>query len=188
MFELPSHLHPMVVHFPIALFIAALGFDVSGLIFKKPNWHRTAVHLYILATLLTPLVLRTGICGEIPVTGEIVPQLVGFDQFMCDLLRDHNIPGGSLCISRNGKIIYARGFGWADREKEEPVQPDSLFRCRKWPCKRRNSLQNAWAGGGKSLPMPGESRFLTVWPGICFLFSSHVCYARRGGFHSGAQG
>lgn len=61
MFELPAHLHPMVVHFPVALFITALGFDVLSLIFKKPNWHRTALHIYICAALLTPLVLRTGI-------------------------------------------------------------------------------------------------------------------------------
>jgi len=61
MFEWPIHLHPMVVHFPIALFITALSFDVASLIFKNPHWHRTAVHIYICAALLTPLVLRTGI-------------------------------------------------------------------------------------------------------------------------------
>jgi uncharacterized membrane protein len=61
MFELPVHLHPMVVHFPIALFITALGFDLMSLVFKRPEWHRSAVHIYILAALLTPLVLRTGI-------------------------------------------------------------------------------------------------------------------------------
>ena len=61
MFELSIHLHPMVVHFPIALFVTALGFDLLSLLFKKPHWHQTAVHIYILATLSTPLVLRTGL-------------------------------------------------------------------------------------------------------------------------------
>jgi CubicO group peptidase (beta-lactamase class C family) len=26
------------------------------------------------------------------------------------------------------KLIYARGFGWADRDTKEPVEPASLFR------------------------------------------------------------
>jgi len=32
-----------------------------SLLFRNPNWHRTAVSIYIVAALLTPLVLRTGI-------------------------------------------------------------------------------------------------------------------------------
>jgi N-acyl-D-amino-acid deacylase len=43
-------------------------------------------------------------------------------------LTEHNIPGGQLAIVRHGKLVYARGFGWADREAKAPVQPDSLFR------------------------------------------------------------
>jgi uncharacterized membrane protein len=61
MFELPPHLHPMVVHFPIALFLTALGLDVFSFIFKKESLHRSALTLYVLATLLTPVVVRTGI-------------------------------------------------------------------------------------------------------------------------------
>ena len=36
MFELPSHLHPMVVHFPIALFMIALGLEILSFII--PTW------------------------------------------------------------------------------------------------------------------------------------------------------
>lgn len=61
MFEIPSPLHPMIVHFPIALFFTALGLDVLSLITKKESLHRTALHIYVVAVLLTPLVVRTGI-------------------------------------------------------------------------------------------------------------------------------
>ncbi len=54
-------LHPKLVHFPIALFVSALGFDLLSLVTKKEALHKTAVHLYIFATLITPLVVRTGI-------------------------------------------------------------------------------------------------------------------------------
>ena len=31
-------------------------------------------------------------------------------------------------MTRNGRLVYARGFGWADRDAQQPVQPGSLFR------------------------------------------------------------
>lgn len=54
-------LHPMTVHFPIALFISALGFEILSRILKKDLLHKTAFHLYILATVLTPFVVLTGL-------------------------------------------------------------------------------------------------------------------------------
>ena len=54
-------LHPKLVHFPIALFLSAMGLDVLSLIFKKENLHMTPLHIYILATLVAPFVLLTGL-------------------------------------------------------------------------------------------------------------------------------
>ena len=54
-------LHPKVIHFPIALFIGAMGMEVLSLIFKKDNLHRTALHMYIMATVITPFVVLTGL-------------------------------------------------------------------------------------------------------------------------------
>ncbi len=54
-------IHPKVVHFPIALFMTALGLDLASLIFKRESFHKTAVQIYVIAALMTPLVVRTGI-------------------------------------------------------------------------------------------------------------------------------
>lgn len=43
------HLHPLIVHFPIALFISALGLEILSLIFKKELLHQAAWCNYILA-------------------------------------------------------------------------------------------------------------------------------------------
>ena len=60
--QLHAHLlHPKVIHFPIALFIGAMGMEVLSLIFKKDNLHRTALHMYIMATVITPFVVLTGL-------------------------------------------------------------------------------------------------------------------------------
>lgn len=61
MIELPAHLHPMVVHFPIALFITAMVFEIFSLLTKKEVLHKAAICMFVAAALVTPLVLRTGI-------------------------------------------------------------------------------------------------------------------------------
>jgi len=61
MLESLTPLHPKLVHFPIALFVSALGFDFLSLVTKKEVLHKTAVHLYVFAALITPLVIRTGL-------------------------------------------------------------------------------------------------------------------------------
>lgn len=43
------HLHPIIVHFPIALFITAFGLEILSLVFKKEVLHQTAWCNYILA-------------------------------------------------------------------------------------------------------------------------------------------
>jgi hypothetical protein len=65
---------------------------------------------------------------EISVSGTEQTECAVLDDWMKSLLAEHSIPGGSLAVMRDGKLVYARGFGWADREAKTPVQPDSLFR------------------------------------------------------------
>ena len=55
------NLHPIFVHFPIALFISALGLEVVSLILAKEILHRTAFHIYILAICLAPFTVLTGL-------------------------------------------------------------------------------------------------------------------------------
>ncbi len=52
--------HPVVVHFPIALFISALFFKLAGLAFRKESFQNTAVYLYVFAALITPWIVRSG--------------------------------------------------------------------------------------------------------------------------------
>jgi N-acyl-D-amino-acid deacylase len=66
--------------------------------------------------------------GEVPVSGEGRPELAAFDDLMTSFVRKHEVPGATLAVARRGKIVYARGFGHADREAGEPVRPESLFR------------------------------------------------------------
>ena len=59
-------------------------------------------------------------------TGEGRPGLGGFDEMMTALLQRTGAPGAALAVTKNGRLVYARGFGFAEEGK--PVEPDALFR------------------------------------------------------------
>jgi len=61
-------------------------------------------------------------------TGKAVPELEPFERLMTSFMQAHKIPGGSLAVVRNGRLVYARGYGYADVEMKEHVHPTSLFR------------------------------------------------------------
>ena len=46
-----THLHPMIVHFPIALLIIGFLFDLTGAIFNKVFFSKAGFYLLILGTL-----------------------------------------------------------------------------------------------------------------------------------------
>ena len=61
MLEYFEPIHPKLVHFPIALFMTALGLDLASFIFRKEDFHKAAVYIYVIAALMTPFVVRTGL-------------------------------------------------------------------------------------------------------------------------------
>jgi len=37
------------------------------------------------------------------------------------------LPGVVILIARDGRLAYAKSFGWQDREKKIPMRNDSIF-------------------------------------------------------------
>ncbi|MBI5759163.1 MAG: beta-lactamase family protein [Planctomycetales bacterium] len=61
-------------------------------------------------------------------TGCYDPRLASFDELIGKFLAEREIPGAALAVTRHGRLVYARGFGYANVESRTSVQPDSLFR------------------------------------------------------------
>jgi CubicO group peptidase (beta-lactamase class C family) len=64
----------------------------------------------------------------VPITGDAVPELSSLDHTMQSLMLSYDIPGASLAVSYKGRLVYARGFGYADQSTSSFVQPTSTFR------------------------------------------------------------
>lgn len=65
---------------------------------------------------------------QIPISGPDVPGEAPFDKAVTAYMVQLNVPGVALAISKGGKLLLARGYGYADFEAKTPVQPDSMFR------------------------------------------------------------
>ena len=62
------------------------------------------------------------------VTGYQVPELASFDNTLQNFMQSRNIPGGALAVTRNGRLVLARGYTYSDDAQDLLVQPTSLFR------------------------------------------------------------
>jgi CubicO group peptidase (beta-lactamase class C family) len=60
--------------------------------------------------------------------GFIPEELHAMEAAAAALMQKHHVPGLSVAIAREGRLVYAQGFGLADKEKNEKVTPNHLFR------------------------------------------------------------
>ena len=55
------------------------------------------------------------------------PGLEPFDAGMRAIMDRHGIPGAALAVAKEGKLVFAKGYGWANAATGEAVQPSTLF-------------------------------------------------------------
>ena len=63
----------------------------------------------------------------VPVTGKAGPDLDLFDAAMLRIMDRHGVPGAALAIAQDGRLVLAKGYGWANIATGEPIKPDTLF-------------------------------------------------------------
>ena len=66
--------------------------------------------------------------SNIPVTGKPVPGFEQFESQVLDVIQRDHIPGVAIAFVKDGRLVYARGFGWADEQARKPIEPTSVFR------------------------------------------------------------
>lgn len=96
-------------------------------------------HIAIILSILVLAVLLAGCGGSshppvwqpestIPVTGPQTADSARIDARVIEMMKKYDVPGMSLAITKNGRLLYARGYGYADREAGQKMQPDSRGR------------------------------------------------------------
>jgi CubicO group peptidase (beta-lactamase class C family) len=57
-----------------------------------------------------------------------LPEMKGIDSQVVRMMRQLEIVGASLAIAKDGRLVYAKGYGYADKEKQIKMQPYHLLR------------------------------------------------------------
>jgi N-acyl-D-amino-acid deacylase len=65
--------------------------------------------------------------GKVPINGKAGPGLKPLDDAMLTIMDRHGVPGAALAIAKDGRLVLAKGYGWANVGTGAPVEPDSLF-------------------------------------------------------------
>jgi CubicO group peptidase (beta-lactamase class C family) len=66
--------------------------------------------------------------SEIPVNGEAHPALAKVDEAIREFMAEKGIGVITFAVSRNGKMLHDRAFGWADSSLKTPLQPGVKLR------------------------------------------------------------
>lgn len=80
---------------------------------------------------ISSVIIFISLIGSINLQAQEKSKIPGLDNYISNIfgiLQIDTMPGASVLVSRNGNIIYQKGFGYADIEKKIPVTPDTKFK------------------------------------------------------------
>jgi len=79
--------------------------------------------------------LLTACSGKDSGWGEVITRqvsqpgsILGVDSLVVNFMENYHIPGLSLAVSKDGRLIYLKQYGYADFSSKEEVTKNSLFR------------------------------------------------------------
>jgi D-alanyl-D-alanine carboxypeptidase len=94
---------------------------------KNPTYQFSKTDKYV----VTLKAIGKGGSNSVQSTTEIKlvqKDIASIDAKIEAFIAKYNIPGASFAVSKNGKMVYAKGYGFADKEKSEKVTPEHIFR------------------------------------------------------------
>ncbi len=63
----------------------------------------------------------------IPIRGVETPGADYFDKVMLNTMRRIGCSAATMAVAKHGILMYSRGYGWIDKEKKVPLQPNAMI-------------------------------------------------------------
>ena len=74
------------------------------------------------------LFLLLSIQAQAQGTGKSLPGTEPFDIAISEFIAKWNVPGASLAVAKDGKLVLAKGYGVSNKDTKAPVDENTLFR------------------------------------------------------------
>jgi N-acyl-D-amino-acid deacylase len=87
----------------------------------------TGLHHLIRAILVVALPFAASEVRASPPTGQVGRGLEHLDELMIETVKQHKLPGAAMAICKDGKLVFARGYGFANLKTSDPMTPVSRF-------------------------------------------------------------
>jgi CubicO group peptidase (beta-lactamase class C family) len=86
----------------------------QSLSYKYLIFFKLSKQVFLLSVFCITMFFQTAtVKADLPVAGVEVPELEGFDTLMQSFMADKGINSGILAISKDRRVVYQRGFGYA---------------------------------------------------------------------------
>ena len=90
---------------------------LNGRVFSSVVWRKISVP--------QPLILPS---ETLPQSGMVDEGTQEIDAAVCRFLVEHNVVGATVAVGVRGRLIYSRGFGYANIGERQPMQPNTEMR------------------------------------------------------------
>ena len=81
-----------------------------------------------LSILLFNLAGLSAFSDERPLTGRSITAFEPLDKAILEFMTQIDAGAATVAVSKSGHVMYSRGYGWADRDKKKPTEPNALMR------------------------------------------------------------
>ncbi|HTE28633.1 serine hydrolase domain-containing protein [Flavitalea sp.] len=58
----------------------------------------------------------------------VITDITAIDNNVMEFMKKYNVPGLSISITKDDRLVYSKGYGIADSATQQPVTPSTLFR------------------------------------------------------------
>jgi len=90
----------------------------SRTVFVGFSWALAALLVWVCS-------LPAGGAEAAPTEHAAVPKV---DQAVRGILRKYQIPGATIAVMKDGRLVYTEGYGFSDKAAKEKAKPETLFR------------------------------------------------------------
>ena len=75
-----------------------------------------------------PVILPEGINHLLDNSQSELEEMKGFDRVVERFMQRWEITGASIAVMKNGRLLYSKGYGWADKERNVRTDVKHIFR------------------------------------------------------------